>query len=151
MLTSLVCIATMIIKIPSPLNGYLNLGDCTVLLSGWMLSPLYGFLAAGIGSALADLFSGYVLYAPATFLIKGVMALAAHGIFKMLRKKHGALSSEIISGACAEAVMISGYFSFEAVLYGPLPSAVNLPANLLQGVVGMVLGIALIKFIKKAF
>ena len=60
MLAALVCVATMIIKIPSPLKGYINLGDCVVLLSGWLLSPLYGFLAAGIGSALADVFSGYI-------------------------------------------------------------------------------------------
>ena len=70
MLAALTCVATMVIKIPSPLKGYLNLGDCVVLLAGWMLSPVYGFLAAGIGSALADVFSGYVLYAPATFVIK---------------------------------------------------------------------------------
>ena len=53
MLAALTCVATMIIKIPSPLKGYLNLGDCVVLICGWFLSPLYGFLAAGIGSAFA--------------------------------------------------------------------------------------------------
>ena len=78
LLAALCCVATMIIKIPSPLKGYLNLGDCVVLLSGWFLSPLYGFLAAGLGSALADVFSGYVTYAPATFVIKGIMALIAY-------------------------------------------------------------------------
>ena len=51
LLAALTCIATMIIKIPSPMKGYLNLGDCVVLLAGWLLSPMYGFLAAGIGSA----------------------------------------------------------------------------------------------------
>ena len=60
LMAALACVATMIIKIPSPLKGYLNLGDCIVLVSGWMLSPTYGFLAAGLGSALADVFSGYV-------------------------------------------------------------------------------------------
>ena len=56
MFAALVCIATMMIRIPSPLKGYLNLGDGIVLLAGWMLPPFYGFLAAGAGSALADLF-----------------------------------------------------------------------------------------------
>ena len=87
MLAALVCVATMIVKIPSPLKGYLNLGDCVVLLSGWILSPVYGFLAAGIGSALADLFSGYVTYAPATFIIKGIMALIAY--FGFSRRRPG--------------------------------------------------------------
>ncbi|MBQ6932122.1 MAG: ECF transporter S component [Clostridia bacterium] len=36
---ALTCVATMVIKIPSPLKGYLNLGDCVVLNAGWMLSP----------------------------------------------------------------------------------------------------------------
>ena len=36
LMASLVCVATMIVKIPSPLKGYLNLGDCVVLLSGWL-------------------------------------------------------------------------------------------------------------------
>ena len=71
LLAALTCVATMIITIPSPLKGYLNLGDSVVLLAGWMLSPVYGFLAAGLGSALADMFSGYVIYAPATFVING--------------------------------------------------------------------------------
>ena len=105
MLAALTCVATMIIKIPSPLKGYLNLGDCIVLTAGWMLSPTYGFLAAGIGSALADLFSGYVIYAPATFIIKGVMALIAFYGFKLLHNKIGDFSSQIISGIIAEAVI----------------------------------------------
>ncbi|MBQ4629999.1 MAG: ECF transporter S component, partial [Clostridia bacterium] len=37
---ALVCIATMIIRIPSPIGGYLNMGDCIILLAGWLLSPL---------------------------------------------------------------------------------------------------------------
>ena len=82
LLASLTCVTTMLIKVPSPLKGYVNLGDCVVLLSGWILSPLYGFFAAGIGSALADIFSGYVIYAPATFVIKGAMALIAYFIHK---------------------------------------------------------------------
>ena len=45
--------STFAVRIPSPLKGYLNLGDCAVLLAGWLLSPVYGFLAAGLGSALA--------------------------------------------------------------------------------------------------
>ena len=49
LLAALCCVATMIIKIPSPLKGYLNLGDCIVLVSGWLLAPGYALAAAGIG------------------------------------------------------------------------------------------------------
>ena len=150
LLAALTCVATMIIKIPSPLKGYLNLGDCVVLLSGWMLSPVYAFLAAGLGSALADLFSGYVVYAPITFVIKGLMALVAFYGFKLLHKKLYSLTSRIISGIASEAVMILGYFVFEGFLYGFAPSAINIPANSIQGIAGLILGCILIKALEKS-
>lgn len=149
MLAALCCVATMIIKIPSPLKGYINLGDCVVLLSGFLLSPMYGFLAAGIGSAMADLFSGYILYAPITFIVKGIMALVAYFGVKTLRKKIGIFPSRIISGAAAEIVMILGYFVFEGCMYGFLPSVVNIAPNAVQGTAGLILGIALIKIFEK--
>ena len=77
LLAALTCVATMIIQIPSPMNGYVNLGDCFVLLSGWLLGPWLGFAASGIGSMLADIFLGYTHYAPGTLVIKGLVALVA--------------------------------------------------------------------------
>ena len=150
LMAALACIATMIIKIPSPLKGYINLGDCIVLVAGWTLSPLYGFLAAGLGSALADLFAGYVTYAPATFLIKGIMALIAFYGLKGFGTNIGKLISMIISGIAAEIVMILGYFVFEGFLYGFGPSLVNIPANGVQGIAGIVIGIALMKVLEKS-
>ena len=150
LMAALACVATMIIKIPSPLKGYLKLGDCIVLTAGWLLSPTYGFLAAGLGSALADVFSGYVTYAPATFIIKGLMALIAFYGFKLLNKKIGNLPSRIISGIVAEIVMILGYFVFEGFLYGFIPSAVNIPANGVQGIAGLIIGVILIKVFEKS-
>ena len=150
LLAALTCVATMIVKIPSPLKGYINLGDCVVLLAGWALSPAYGFLAAGLGSALADLFSGYVLYAPITFIIKGCMALLAYGVFYALHKKTGPLPARIIGGVLAELLMILGYFVFEGFLYGFIPSLVNIPPNGVQGVAGLLLGMVLIKIFEKS-
>lgn len=145
LLAALTCIATMIIKIPSPIKGYINLGDCVVLAAGWLLSPVLGFLAAGLGSALADILSGYVIYGPATFLIKGLMALVAFYGFWLLHNKCGNLASRIISGIGAETVMIIGYFVFAGFLYGFGPAALNIPANAVQGVAGILIGIVLMR------
>lgn len=150
LLAAMTCVATMVIKVPSPLNGYLNLGDCIVLLAGWMLSPALGFLSAGLGSALADVFSGYVTYAIPTFIIKGLMALIVFYGFKLLNKRLGDVLSRIISGISAEITMILGYYLFEGFLYGFIPSAVNIPANAVQGVAGLVLGVLLIKLFQRA-
>ena len=150
MLAALCCVATMIIKIPSPLKGYLNLGDCVVLLSGWLLSPLYGFLAAGVGSALADVFSGYIVYAPATLVIKGVMAIIVYFCFKGFHNRLGKASSRIIGGTLAEVEMILGYFVFEGFMYGFAPSVVNIPANGVQGVAGLIIGLILVRIFEKS-
>ena len=154
LLASLTCIATMIITIPSPLKGYINLGDCVVLSAGWLLSPWYGFFAAGLGSGLADVVSGYILYAPATFVIKGLMALTAGLLFKLLcglkkSSKSDNLVARVVSGTAAEIIMIAGYYALESVLYGARASLANIPANAVQGVVGVILGCVLIRVLKK--
>lgn len=146
---ALICVATMLIKIPSPLKGYINLGDGIVLLAAWVLPLPYGLVAAGLGSALADLFSGYVVYAPATFAIKALMVVVAYSCYKLFTKKTKSTISRIFSGILAEIVMILGYFLFEGILYGFVPSLVNIPANAVQAVAGIIIGVVLITVFEK--
>ena len=105
---------------PIPMQGYVNLGDCAVLLSAWVLGPVYGRVAAGTGSMLADLFSGYAHYAPGTFLIKLCMAVAAALIFRFLRNRPASklLLAQGASGLVAEAVMVAGYFGYSCLWLG---------------------------------
>ena len=70
-------------------------------------------------------------------------------IFKFCHKKLGKLGSRVISGIAAEIIMIAGYFVFEGFLYGFVPSAVNIPANGMQGIVGLVLGVVIMKLFEK--
>ena len=42
LMAALTYVATMVVRIPSPMQGYVNLGDCCVLLSGWILGPWWG-------------------------------------------------------------------------------------------------------------
>lgn len=144
--TAIVTVMTMIVQIPSPMNGYVNLGDCFVILSAWILGPVYGTAAAATGSMLADVFSGYAIYAPATFIIKGLMALVAYAIGKLLSRKKGSISipAKIVSATAAEAVMVVGYFLYAALIFGNgLSAAVEIPANLMQGLMGLVSSVAL--------
>lgn len=150
LIAALVYVATTIITIPSPLKGYLNLGDCMVLLAGWMLPVGYGLLAAGLGSALADVGAGYFTYAPATFVIKGLMAVIVFACYKLLSPKIGKLPSQLIGAVLAEILMVLGYYVFEGFLYGFIPAAVNIPVNAVQGAAGIVIGLLLIKALEKA-
>ena len=149
LMASLTCVATMIIKIPTPMQGYIHLGDCIALLCGWTLGPIYGFCAAGIGSALADLLSGYVIYAPVTFAIKGLVALTGWGIYVLLRGKMRDIFSLSLSAVVAEILMVGGYYLFEGIMYGFAASLVNIPMNLIQALSGVVFGVVLMKSIGK--
>ncbi len=124
--------ATWLLKIPF-LFGYIHLGDCFCLLSGWLLGPLYGALSAGIGSALADLAAGYPVYIPATFLIKAAMALLAH----YFCKKNGSLVRRIMGAVLAELIMVAGYFLYECLLYGIAGAVPAISGNLLQAAGGI--------------
>ena len=68
---------------------------------------------------------------------------------KLFKKRFGQLCSEIISGVVAEIIMVSGYYVFEGFMYGFIPSAVNVPANSIQGIAGLIMGVLLIKFFRK--
>ena len=59
LLAAVITVSTMVIQIPTPTKGYVNLGDSFVIIAGWLLGGWGGALAAGIGSGLADLFAGY--------------------------------------------------------------------------------------------
>ncbi len=139
MFTALTCIATIVIQIPSPMNGYLNLGDAVVLLSAWFLGPVYGAFAGGVGSMLADVLTGYAYYAPGTLVIKGLVALTAALVFRTLKNKtSGKFLAEIISGVLGECIMVTGYFGYACLLLGKgVAAATSIPGNLVQGGVGI--------------
>ena len=147
---ALCCIATMVIQIPTPTNGFINLGDCIVLISGYLLGPVYGALAAGIGSMLADILSGYAYYAPATFIIKAVMAVCAYYLYKALTgKKSKSGKTSVMSHIAPVIIMIAGYFAFSAVILGAGLGAVDgIPGNIVQGVAAIIISTILHELIK---
>ncbi len=71
--TALVAAATMVFQLYIPsTRGYFNIGEVMVYTTALLFGPFIGGFAGGVGSALADVFTGYFVYAPATLVIKGV-------------------------------------------------------------------------------
>ncbi|MCR4806874.1 MAG: ECF transporter S component [Lachnospiraceae bacterium] len=140
MFAALTFISTYIIKIPTPgTGGYIHPGDAFVILSGVFLGPAYGAAAAGIGSALADILGGYFFYAPVTLIIKGLIGLVSGLIFTghVLKIKKDRIRL-ILCGLFAALFVALGYFSFEYFVYGA-GAAASIPANLIQGLSGLVI------------
>lgn len=137
---ALSCVATMSIRIPTPgTSGYIHPGDAIVILSGVILGPVWGFLAGGIGSALSDLIGGYFIYVPITFVIKGLVALAAGLLYQKVGKNQKSRYIAVILGGVADIILVvGGYFVCEFFIYGA-GAAASIPANIIQGVGGLVI------------
>ena len=142
---ALTTVATLI-SIPLPF-GYANLGDLFVILCGVILGPVYGSLAAGIGAALSDLVLGYGLYAPVTFLIKGIMAVIVWLFARDLTKKFFSLRF-LIGSFLAELFMIAGYLGFELIVYGKGAFA-SIPGNTIQAAVCFIAAIVIFIVLRK--
>ena len=139
-MAALICVATSVMVIQLPTGGYANLGDCFVILSGFILGPVYGALAAGIGAGFSDLFLGYGIYAPFTFIIKACMTVAVYFITKKNNERSMAaqISFMILAALMAEFIMVGGYFILEVFMYGIQGAIVNIFGNAIQGVFGCV-------------
>lgn len=141
---ALAYVATMSIRIPTPVTGgYIHPGDAVVILSGVILGPVWGLLAAGIGSALADLIGGYLFYVPITFAIKGAVAFIAGIVYHKYGKTQKSRYICVILGGVTDIILVAGgYFLCEFPVYGAAAAA-SIPANLVQGVSGLIIAFVL--------
>ena len=84
LMTSVVLATTLITKIDMPI-GYINLGDLTIMIIASIAPLRVAVIAAGVGSALADLLSGYPLYIFFTLFIKMGEVIIIHYLLKMIK------------------------------------------------------------------
>jgi uncharacterized membrane protein len=134
-------VATMLIQIPiPPTRGYLNFGEILVFTSALLFGRFVGGLAGGIGSAMADIITGYGYFAPYTLIIKGLEGFLAGAI------RDGKSTRRDFLGWFVGAVaMVTGYFLVEAYVMGfGVPAAlVEVPSNTIQVLSGAVIAIPL--------
>ncbi|MCT4593349.1 MAG: ECF transporter S component [Anaeromicrobium sp.] len=147
-MAALVLVGTMLIQIPTPTKGYIHIGDSMVYLCGIFLGPVYGALAAAIGSFLADVLSGYMVYAPATFAIKGLDAFLVGIIYYKIVKDGDSTVKKIIGflvGALAGgALMVGGYLIYETFLYKFETALLGVVGNITQVIGGAVVALPLL-------
>ncbi len=147
MMAALTEVSTMFLKLPQGLlvaNGYVNLGDTLLMLAAFLLGPLAGFTAGSLGSALADLVSGCAIYAPITFIVKGLEGLICGLIYKKMKRKYA-----LLAALPAGLFMVFGYFIGEIFLYGVEGALASIFGNTVQGVVNAVLAVLLNEVLKK--
>lgn len=133
---ALVFVSSMIsIPIPVAIGSVtrIHLGNIFCLLSGFILGPVGGGLAAGLGSALYDLTNpAYIASAPFTFLFKFVLACVCGLVAYIGNHRGGSHKLNIaaaVSGSAAYMILYLGKSFVEGLLLGS-PAAVVLPAVL---------------------
>lgn len=133
-LMAIITLLTLFASIPLPVgNGgaYLNAGDAAVYASAYILGPWGGAAVSALGSALADLLHGAVVYAPVTLVIKGAMALVCGLLLKRMKR---------LPPFIAGVIMPAGYLAFEAALYGTETALFGLWTNGIQYAFGSLAG-----------
>lgn len=146
LLIALTATVTMAVRIPVPrTGGYINLGDAVVYVSALLFGPVYGLVAGGIGSSLADVLGGYGVFAPFTLVIKGlegllVGILARPAFHRHPRPSRLDLAVTALAVGAGGAVMILGYFVSEAFVLrlGVGAAASEVPGNIFQALGGLV-------------
>lgn len=139
---ALITVGTLYLKVPGP-TGYYHMGDGLVYTAAIVLGLWPAAFAASVGSALADVLGGAAVFAPWTFVIKGltavVVAFAARGGRNVLAMLLGAL------------VTVVGYAAATAILYGPPAAVAETLGNLLQVGVGVILALVLLPIARRSF
>ncbi len=114
MLTALAAVLTMFPQIPVG-NGYVHFGDCIIYITAIFFGPLPAAIVGAIGHALADLISGYAIYAIPTLWIKGILGFVTGKIVFGCHTKPLRL---ILAAALSFVIVSGGYFLTELLLYG---------------------------------
>lgn len=171
-LIAVTAIFTYIIRIPiAPTRGYINFGDVAIFFTAILFGPWTAFIAGGVGTALADLISGYAQWAPFTFFAHGLQGLfiglvikAGLGIRKVDQQKKGETTEEpssqrrmpnivtlIIAFLIGTITMGGIYFITGGIMVGFPAAATEIPGNILQNAVGVIGGTPLALAVWKAY
>ena len=153
LMIALMTLATLIIRIPNPATqGYINLGDALLMTIALVFGWRFGGLAGGVGSALADALGGYFIWAPWTLVIKGIEGvlvgtIAAWGVREGTGPRRVMAFAAVVVGG---AWMVSGYYMAGSVLFGGVAALTEIPGNLTQAGVAVVVALPLSVLLRNA-
>ena len=150
--TALNFVATYWIQIPIPATGgYINVGDIAVMFTALLFGPIIGGIAGGLGSMISDIFSPYIIYAPATLIIKGLEGFLI-GLISNPKGRFGRISYRDILAVIIGGILIPfGYFIYEAFIlgFGIAIALVEMPGNFFQFIAAAVFSIIFITASRK--
>ena len=149
MFVALTYVATAFINIRLPIQangGLVHLGNVSLFIAAILFGKKIGAVAGGIGMALFDLLSGWLLWAPFTLVIVGCMGF----VVGKITEKHKGLGWILLAVFCALLIKIGGYYIAEGIIYGNwIAPVASIPGNIVQIVVGAVIAVPVIEVLSK--
>ena len=139
MFAAMIFVLTRFIQIPVA-SGYVHFGDALIYIVASTVGGPWALVAASLGAAIADLTSGFAIYAPATIIVKALIALPFVVVNKKSEKILTPLTAlfTILSGA----ITVGGYFVADLII-DKAYAVVDIPGNVVQAVGSAVIFIIL--------
>lgn len=148
---ALVFVFTAFINVKLPIGGnggLIHLGNIPLFIAAIVFGKRTGCIAGAVGMGMFDLLSGWLIWAPFTFVIVGLMGFVA-GLITEKKKSHRFVWYTLAIIA-ALAIKIVGYYFAEVILYHNfiVPFA-SIPGNVIQvvfaGIVTLIIAYPLCK------
>ena len=148
---ALTFLATWLIKVQIPFfaakGGLVNLGNVPLFVAAMVYGRNKGSIAGAFGMALFDLMGGWILWAPFTFVVVGLMGYTVGLICE--KSKMNPVLTNIIAVGVALIIKIVGYYIAEGVIYGNwIAPAASIPGNIVQVVTAGIIVLPIIERIK---
>lgn len=145
-MTAIVVVFTYVVQVRNPASGgYFNLSDVAVIFSAIAFGPWIGLVSGGLGTAIADLASGYASFAPISFIAHGGEGLLAGYI---VLQRPSWVGPAWLAGV---VWMMLTYLVGETLLSGSAEAVADLlGSNWVQALAGL-LGIALYYAVRAAY
>jgi len=141
MMTALVLVVNYI-HIPF-LGSKLTPANALCVLSGLLLGPQMGFITAGLGSFLYDIFVGYAAESLITLLGKGLIGLLAGVIAGHLGSRKTLTDGEqarvIVAGIVGSLAYVALYMFKSYVFYGVGKMIEKFPASFINAAFAMII------------
>ena len=153
LLISLVFIATRFINIRLPISingGLIHMGNVMLFMVAIVFGHKRGAASGAFGMAIFDILSGWMAWAPFTFVIRGLMGYVIGKIAYMNGKNGDSFLQNIVGIFSGGIIMIAGYYITEVVLYGNfIAPFTSVPGNIVQILIGALIGLPFAKALKK--
>lgn len=145
-MTALNIVIARVFLIPVPMTkGFLNLCDAGIVLIALLYGANYGGLVGALSGFLLDLLAGAPQYMLFSLVIHGFEGW----VFGKVIEKEKTPGRLVLAVVLATVIVSCGYLACETFLFKFSTAIIGFPMNILQAIVGSLVGIVLYSQLRK--